>query len=151
MDAIECFRIAVALLYHEARHIRRLKSQSLQDANSWGMLRSLPDDRWQAWHQIRPLFIQSAKAKTPEAVETIFRNYFRKDVAALEQLFREACWPSNLGGNKWADSAMRVRRLGAAIASGDAAQIQVAFAAAKKARHNTGTLMEKYAKLESSH
>lgn len=149
MEALEYFRIGVALLYHEARYVRRLKSQDLKEPASWGVLRALPDDRLQAWHQIRPFFVQSTNVATSTAVEEVFLKYFRKDLGELEQLFKEASWPNNLGGPKWANAAAAVRALGVATKSGDAVQIERALSAVKTAEHNTGTLMEKYRRLES--
>ena len=149
MQALEYFRIGVALLYHEARHVRRLRPQSLKEPASWGTLRSLPDDRLQAWQQVRPFLVQSAKLTSAEAVEGVFLGYFRKNLEELEQIFMEAPWPSNLGGAKWGRAVSSVRALGAVIELGDGVRIAGAVSAIKTAQHNTGTLMEKYRRLES--
>jgi hypothetical protein len=147
VDALEYFCVGAALLYHEARHVRHVKG--LPDAASWGALKALPDDRGQAWTQVRPLLERSRKAKTPSSVCAVFEGYFRRSLADLERLFREASWPRQLGGPKWASAAAAVQILGVALDGGDSAQVEKALAQVKAAQHNTGTLMEKYRRLES--
>jgi hypothetical protein len=99
---------------------------------------------------VRPFFLRSAKAITTTEVEALFVAYFRRNLSDLEQLFRDGAWPINLGGAKWATAAASVRALGSAIDSGDADRIKVILASVRAAEHNTGTLMDKYRRLESN-
>ncbi len=149
IDALEYVRIGTALLYHEARYVRTLKV--LPEPASWGALRALPSDPRQAWYQIRPLLARARKVATAASVQGVFEGYFHKTVADLEALFREASFPGGVGGPKWAKIAAAVQDLNAAIEANDGAQIQVVLSGVKGAEHNTGSLLDKYRRLESVH
>ena len=99
--------------------------------------------------QVRPLLTQAQKKSTASEIQAAFQPYFRKTLAHLERVFRDAPWPNKLGGANWASTAAAVRELGDALDASDQSRIEKAPAAVKSAKHNTGSLLEKYRSLES--
>lgn len=145
---------SVALIYHESRNIRHLLHAGLLNPDPWRFVVSLPTNRDAAWHEIVPLRDRAQKTLSVAGALDVFERRFHVSLLDLSEMFSNQNWRHArlYGGNAWAritDLAIQLAEAlrnkdGGAAAYGTAKQL-------KEARHNTGSVQQKIAKLEASY
>lgn len=143
------FAALVALAYHEARNVRHLRRDGLVAHENCGGLINQPVKSEEAWRAIQPLLQSAAASKSATDAEKAFQRRFGISLEGLVELSRHPGWKSSkFGGNRWAeiDSALiELRDAIDARTNTDALFDQVAGM-----KHNTGTVREKLAKLNTT-
>ena len=139
----------LALIYHEARNVRHLIRKGFIDGDRWRYLVSLPTNRDDAWRKFTPLRRQALASQSVDGALDLFENRFHVSLSQLQVMFSNQNWRHArlYGGNAWA----RIVGLAASLAEGmkgAEAPVDEIAREIQSARHNTGTLSEKLARLE---
>lgn len=149
-DPFELFCEVLALAYHEARNVRHLvRGNLISPVEPWRRLIDLPTNRDHAWVQFTPLLHEAKSVGNGADATTVFSRRFDVDLEELERMFANPNWRgSGFGGNAWARITARLRLLRDAILSHDDEAARESAAALYEERHNTGSLREKFEKLQ---
>jgi len=141
----------VALIYHEARNVRHLVRKGLFQEQQWRFLISLPINREDAWDKISAVRGEACKQSSADGVLRVFQNRFRVSLHDLREMFANQNWrhAKSYGGNAWAGITDLAMALSDAIRKDRADEANELLAKLEIARHNTGSLSEKLAKLEN--
>ena len=141
----------VALLHHEARNVRHLIKNNYLGKEPWLQVTALPNNRDEAWHHLAPLVIEAKTAETPERVVAVFEDRFKVSLDELAEMFADSNWrhAKYYGGNAWNTITRLVIALYQALKADDKTTAHEIIGKLKTARHNTGMLSEKLARLNS--
>ena len=142
----------LALVYHEARHVRFLISAAHLPDAGWEQLVSLPKNRVEAWRVIRSVRVSAAGRPRATDAARLFEARFRKTPEDLQLLYADAHWKhaSAVGGHAWRDVASSVIALRDVIDQGPSGTIDAACARLLAARHNNGLLRDKIVELDNA-
>lgn len=140
----------LALVYHEARHVRHLVRGGHLSPAGWERLLSLPTNRVEAWREIQTT--RQAAAGSVDVAQAIsgFEDQFRKSLADLAELYANVNWrhATAVGGHAWRAVTDTVIMLRDAVGQGG--NIAVAADALVRSRHNNGVVREKIVGLDSA-
>ena len=151
MDALTLFADGLALVFHEARHVRHLIKARYLDKDPWTSLISLPSNRIDAWRHLQTLRqIASTKSSAAQAA-AIFEGKFNISLTALRELYENPHWrhASQVGGHAWLGITASVSALGSAIDNAEPLEINNQGNALLRAMHNNGRLANKIIILDS--
>ncbi len=150
-DAVHLLADGLALVYHEARHVRRLVRAGHLSGNGWERLRALPANRVEAWQAVPAVREDAAKRQTAVEAVGCFERRFAKNLAELEGLYANDYWrhARAIGGHAWRRVTAAVGVLRDAIENGDGKGIASAAHALVRARHNNGNLRDKVTGLDA--
>ncbi len=147
-DALSLFADGLALVYHEARHVRHLLRGGHLPPEGWEQLRSLPTNRVSAWEAIRGIREEAALKESVSEAARLFERRFGKSLVDLVELFRNPNWKHAYAGHAWMRVAERLIDLANAIDSGDQSLIGRAIESFVGSRHNTGWIRDKIAEFD---
>lgn len=151
-DSIALLADGLALVYHEARHVRHLVRAGYLLCNGWEQLLSLPTNRVEAWRTIAPS--RRAASGSPDRVRAAqaFERRFSKTVDDLRALYGLSHWrhASSVGGHAWHEVVALVSDLGDAIDQRDASVVLTVSEAILQGRHNNGFLRDKILGLDAA-
>jgi hypothetical protein len=82
----------LALVYHEARHVRFLISAAHIPGAGWEQLVSLPKNRVEAWRVIRPVRQSAASRLRAADAGRLFEACFHKTPEDLQLLYADPHW-----------------------------------------------------------
>jgi len=152
-DAMKLLADGLALVYHEARHVRHLIEKRFLSNTGWERLLSgLPRDRIQAWEAVRPVREEAANAQTAGGATGSFERRFARTLADLEDLYANDHWKhaQAIGGHAWRRVTAAVIAIRDAINHGDASEVASAAYALVCARHNNGAVRDKITGLDTA-
>jgi cell division septum initiation protein DivIVA len=141
---------AVALCYHESRNARHLVNKDFLNCQPWRFVVSLPTNRDIAWREIVPLRDKASAARDVNAALKVFETRFQVSLQELQAMFGNENWrhAKLYGGNAWEEIVKLVLQLADALRADDASAARQFETQLKTARHNTGSVQEKIARLE---
>jgi hypothetical protein len=141
----------MALVYHEARHVRFLIDGGHLDGRGWESIRSLPINRVEAWRVVDGVRQKSRSAKSAAELAETFRSRFGRSVSDLEDLFANANWKhaAAAGGHAWRGVVAAVIALAGSLDGSDPEGIAAAASALVSARHNNGFVSDKVSELDA--
>jgi len=142
----------LALVYHEARHVRHLIKPGFLAQEGWERFTSLPADRVDAWRAMQPLRDKAAAADSPTAAASVFTTAFHKDLDHLNELYANVHWrhASAVGGHAWRGATQAVSDLVEALNQHDNSVVANATESLLKARHNNGSIAAKILGLDDA-
>ena len=139
----------VALVYHEARNVRHLIHIRAIEPGVWKYVVALPVHRDEAWRALQDVRALAREAKASTKILHIFERRFRVSMADLIALYGHQAWRNaSFGGNAWARVAILVAQLAECLDSGRLDEADGFLAALRGARHNTGAVIDKLARLD---
>lgn len=140
----------LALVYHEARHVRFLIRARHRPGAGWEQLVSLPRNRVEAWRAIWP--VRESAARRPHAGDAarLFEERFGRSLEDLQVLYADPHWKhaTAVGGHAWRDVASSVIALRDAIDQAPPGVVDPACARLLGARHNNGLVRDKIVELD---
>ncbi len=140
----------LALVYHEARHVRFLIRAGHVPAAGWEQLVSLPRNRVEAWRAIWP--VRESAPTQPRAGDAarLFEERFGRSLDDLQVLYADLHWKhaTAVGGHACRDVTLSVIALRDAIDQGQLSLINAACARLLGARHNNGLVRDKIIELD---
>ena len=151
-EGIQLLADGLALVYHEARHVRYLIKSGFLPKEGWDRLVGLPTNRIQAWIAIQDLRIEAVKQTSASGATAVFRRKFRKDLTDLADLYSDQHWKhaSAVGGHAWRGVTKAVADLAEAIQTGDPSAIRSRCQTVVEARHNNGLVRDKITQLDKA-
>lgn len=151
-DAMKLLADGLALVYHEARHVRHLVKAGHLSPAGWERLLSLPTNRVEAWRAVQTARKGAAGAPTASKAAGQFEQRFAKSLANLQDLYANEHWKhaATVGGHAWRGVTASVGALRAAIEGGDVSEIEGAAQSVLTARHNNGRLRDKIGGLDAA-
>lgn len=151
-DALELLADGLALVYHEARHVRHLVKAGYLSASGWERLLSLPRNKAEAWRAVQIARKDAAGAETGQKAAGRFEQRFAKSLADLRDLYANDQWKhaGAVGGHAWRGATAAVAALRDAIERGNIIEIERTAQSLLAARHNNGVLRDKIAELDKA-
>lgn len=151
-DAVKLLADGLALVYHEARHVRHLVKAGFLPASGWERLLSLPTNRVKAWQAIQDVRKNAADSKTPLQATRQFEQRYSRNLTNVHELYANKNWKhaKAVGGHAWRGVAAAVGVLQDAIVRGDISEIDQAAQSLVAARHNNGALRDKIRELDAA-
>jgi hypothetical protein len=148
--AIQLLADGLALVYHEARHVRFLTTAGHLPLEPWAAFIDLPRSRIDAWRAILPWRKSAAQQTSGAAAAEVFRSEYERTAAELAVLFAHPQWAHTeaLGGPVWGRVVAFVLTLRDTIDSEDLTELLPACARLTYARHTEGRLRVKIAELD---
>lgn len=142
----------LALVYHEARHVRFLISAAHLPDAGWERLISLPKNRVEAWRMMRSVRVAAASRPRGTEAARLFETRFRKTPEDLQLLYADSHWKhgSAVGGHAWRAVTSSVIALLDAIDHGPSGTIDAACARLLAVQHNNGLLRDKIVELDNA-
>jgi hypothetical protein len=142
----------VALLYHEGRNVRHLVRQGLLDQEQWRFLMSLPINREDAWREISAIRHKAQREVSVEGALRVFESRFHVSLRDLAEMFANENWrrAKMYGGNAWARIDKLTAELADAMRNQEVEAAEHIMTELRNARHNTGFLFEKLARLQKA-
>jgi hypothetical protein len=138
----------IALVYHEGRNVRHLVHGNKIPAARWNHLVSLPTNREKARSALADIRGTASACVRVQDVAATFEKRFYVSLSDLDELYANPAWKNAAyGGNAWHSITQTVRALAEALSLDDAEMVSVLRQRLHEARHNTGTVQEKLAKL----
>ena len=149
-EAIQLLADGLALVYHEARHVRFLVSEGHLPLEPWGALIDLPREGVEAWRAILPWRKKAATETSGAAAVEVFRKEYERPAADLAVLFAKPNWhhTEGVGGVVWGRVVASVLTLRDTIDAGDPEETAAACSHLVYARHSEGRLRTKIAELD---
>jgi hypothetical protein len=149
-DALALFADGLALVFHEARHVRHLIKAGFVPAISWSALTMLAANRVVAWRQIQPQRMSASKEAEAAQAAAVFEARFNKGLTELSDLYRNPHWrhAAHVGGHAWLAVAAAVSALGSAIDSAGSNEISLRSEELLMAKHNNGSIAAKIVDLD---
>lgn len=143
---------SIALIYHESRNVRHLLGAGLLNPDPWRFVVSLPTNRDNAWREIAPLRNNARQSLSVDGALNVFKSQFHVSLIDLSEMFANENWrhAKLYGGNAWAGITKLAVQLAAALQSKDWGAAYKIATQLKEARHNTGSVQEKIARLEKT-
>ncbi len=149
LRAIPFFADMLALLYHEARHVRWLKKDGHGGLEKYASLINLASNKYEAWRQVQPCRAKGRECSSAKDAERVFRRRFAVGLEDLDTLYAHPGWKhSKLGGNRWLGIAAAVIQLRESIETDDTQAQQELLASIPDMRHNTGGVAAKLRDLD---
>lgn len=151
-DEFNVFCDSVALIYHESRNVRHLLREGLLSPEPWRFVVSLPMNRDDAWREIAPLRDKARQTLSVDGALNVFKGRFHASLIDLAEMFTNENWrhAKLYGGNAWAGITELAVQLAEALRSKDRDAVYRIATQLKEARHNTGSVREKIARLEKT-
>ena len=151
-DALKLLADGLALIYHEARHVRHLVKAGHLSGTGWERLLSLPTNRVKAWQAVRAVREAAAEGQTAGGAVGCFERRFARTLADLEDLYANDHWKhaQAVGGHAWRRVTAAVVALRDAVDQGDANEIASAAYSLVCARHNNGAVRDKITGLDTA-
>lgn len=151
-DEFNVFCDSVALIYHESRNVRHLLSAGLLNPDPWRSVVSLPTNRDDAWREIVPLRDKARQTLSVDDALNVFKSRLHVSLTDLSEIYANENWrhAKLYGGNAWAGITRLAVQLSEALRSKDRDAVCKIAAQLKEARHNTGSVQEKIARLEEA-
>lgn len=134
-----------ALVYHEARYVRKLGKKHIGEHEQWKPLVALPVNKNDAWKALHGIRTEAKKAETVRSALLPFKMRFQVDLEELQSLFCHPAWLKfeGYGGNAWKKITELVQRLSVALEEGQSEEADGILAMLAEAKHNTGSVAEK--------
>jgi hypothetical protein len=151
-DAVKMLADGLALVYHEARHVRHLVKAGRLTRIGWERLLSLPTNRVEAWRALQDVRKDAATEKRASSAAGRFERRFGKSLADLQDLYANDHWKhaATIGGHAWRGVTAAVTNLCEAIELGDAPKIESAGGSVRGSRHNNGAVRDKLIELDAA-
>jgi hypothetical protein len=149
-DAMVLFADGLALVYHEARHVRHLIRAGFIADDSWSAFTMLAANRVVAWQQLQAQRMVASIETTAALATAVFEARFDKDLAQLHELYSNPNWKhaKQVCGHAWLGITEAVSGLGSAVNSGVAHDIDLRSEDLLVARHNNGRIADKIVNLD---
>ena len=149
-DEFNVFCDTLALIYHESRNVRHLIRAGLLNSEPWRFVVSLSTNRDEAWREIAPLRDKARRTLSVEGALDVFTTRFHVSLRDLSEMFANTNWrhAKLYGGNAWTEITKLTLQLAEALQSKNRNVVYQIANQLKRARHNTGSLQEKIARLE---
>jgi hypothetical protein len=139
----------VALVYHEARHVRYLIRVRAVEPKAWKYLVALPVNRHKAWEVLQRIRAEAHQAETVRAALLPFERRFKVTLGHLQVLYDNLARRNAVyGGNAWKAIAMLVWRLAAALEKDHSDEASGLLTMLSRAQHNTGSVVAKLRQLD---
>jgi len=150
IDPIRLFSDGLALLYHEARHVRFLIEKGYVEPLGWERVVSLPRNRVEAWKQVRSTRETAQQRPTARDAAGVFQKRFGKSLEEITQLNCDPNWrhARAYGGHAWRTVSAFVAALGKALDLNDVPGINEHTLSLLQAKHNTGLIRDKIVELD---
>lgn len=87
-EFVETFVDFCSLCYHEVCNVRFLIKKGFANADKFGLLRELPQDRYEAWRALQPIRRRAKRDETVVVVKRLFEQRFRVGLSDLVILFQ---------------------------------------------------------------
>ena len=141
---------SVALIYHESRNVRHLVHKKLVEGERWRFIVSLPTNRADAWREIISLRGKALESSLVDSALLVFESRFHVSLHDLSEMFGNENWrhAKHFGGNAWAEIAKLAIQLVEALRNKDEIAAKQIATQLNSAKHNTGFVHEKIARLE---
>jgi hypothetical protein len=97
----------LALVYHEARHVRHLVRAKYLSAAGWERLLNLPTNRVDAWRAVQGVRIAAAAARTANKAARRFELQFSKSQADIQDPYSNDHWTRRCAAMPGAMSRLR--------------------------------------------
>jgi protein-tyrosine-phosphatase len=151
-EEVKLLADGLALVYHEARHVRHLVKPGHLSSTGWERLSSLPRNRVEAWQAIQAVREAAAKAQAAGEATGCFEHQFARNLADLDGLYANDHWKDakTVGGHAWRRVTAAVAALRDAIECGDVSEITSAAHSLVRARHNNGAVRDKIVELDAA-
>ncbi len=142
----------IALIYHESRNVRHLLKKDLLKAEPWCFVVSLPTNRDDAWREITLLRDKARQAPSVDGALNVFKSRFHVSLSELLEMFANENWRHErfYGGNAWTNITELAVQLAEALRSGERDAVCRFATRLMEARHNTGSVKEKLARLQKN-
>lgn len=148
-ELVETFVDFCSLCYHEARNVRFLIKKGFVNPDKFGLLRELPQDRYEAWHALQPIRLRAKRDETVVGTKRLFQERFRIGLSDLVILFQNQGWRhSSRGGNQWANIVSAVSDLDRELENRDLKHASAISLQLANIRHNNGNALEKLRELD---
>ena len=144
-QAMALFADGLALVYHEARHVRHLIKAGYVSKGTWEAFLSLPANRVDAWRHLQPLRSGASTAQTAQGARQVFEARFLKSLEDLAALYADTHWKhaDSVGGHAWRGVTDTVAQLGMAIDAGEETATTLSASRLLGSRHNNGAVSSK--------
>ena len=151
MDAVKLLADGLALVYHEARHVRHLVKAGHLSATGWERLLRLPTNRVEVWQAVQAVRADAARRQIAAEATGCFERRFAKSLADLENLYANdhSRHARAVGGHAWRRVTAAVVVLRDAIEHDDGKEIASAAHALVRVRHNNGNVRDKITGLDA--
>lgn len=151
-DVVKLLADGLALVYHEARHVRHLVRAGHVVPAGWERLMSLPTNRVEAWRALQDVRKAAAASERADRATSLFEQRFAKSLGNLRDLYINEHWKhaATVGGHAWRQIAAAVIALRDAIERGDLRETEVAARSLLTARHNNGSVRDKITGLDTA-
>jgi hypothetical protein len=150
-DIFELYCAALALSYHEARNVRHLlHAGHLGPAKQqWQKLTNLPSNRNHAWREVASVMHEAKATGTVVDASQVFVRRFGVTLEDLRAMFENENWKHHrlFGGNAWGSIVSEVLALRDSLRLQDQEDISKHASLLSTARHNTGSLRDKFDEL----
>lgn len=142
----------LALVYHDARHVRFLIEKGFVPAEGWDQIRSLPRNRVEAWRVIAPLRKKANETGNAEQAAALFTLHFKHSAHDLAVLFQNPNWKhaAAVGGHAWRGVTAAVANLLEMLRRGNASEISQAATTLANSNHNNGPVRGKVLALDAA-
>ena len=151
-EAPQLLADGLALVYHEARHVRHLIEWQHLTATGWEKFSSLASNRVKAWLAIQQVRSEAAQSIHSDNATQLFNDRFQKNLNQLLELYKNPNWKhaSAVGGHAWRNVTMAVADLAQEIDTGSTEGLNAAAEKLVNSRHNNGFLRDKIRDLDQA-